>query len=281
MLCHGSQRGASRAECSCAWQNTGAASPAWCRQCPSTPVGLQEAAQLLQKNLSPARAQVMLSCLEFIPPHPPQAVGLLAQQGLKRIVIMPYLLGHGKHATLELQEVLEELRRANPQVAIHLAEGLGADPRIADLAAERVRQLEAVEGRSKRPAGVLLVKAGTKTQYDDCLWLEQLGQMVEKALGVGYAVAVAQSHYGDPTMEAATARLVEQRKVSSLICVPYLLFPGLILQRNVLGTLGKLQQQYPNVPMQVTPPLGTDERLVAVAADRIKDVWQRAEAGGA
>jgi sirohydrochlorin ferrochelatase len=233
--------------------------------------------------LTPARAQVVLSCLEFIQPHPPQAVQALAQQGLRRIVVVPYLLGHGKHATLELQEVLETLRGENPQVELLLADGLGADARLADLVVERVRGLGAplVRPTASRPAGVLIVKAGTKTQYDDCRWLEELGRMVENGLGMGYAVAVAQSHYGDPTMEAAAARLVGQRRVSSLTCVPYLLFPGLILQRNVLGTMNRLQEQYPDLPMAVTPPLGTDPRLVAVAADRVQEVWRRAESGQA
>jgi sirohydrochlorin cobaltochelatase len=286
LLCHGSQRGTSRAECSCAWKLdralNGAGVPAWCRQCPSTAPGLQDAADRLQKRLTPARAQVVLSCLEFIQPHPPQAVRLLAQQGLRRIVVAPYLLGHGKHATLELQEVLEALRAGNPGVDIQLADGLGADPRLADLVAERVRDLGAPQPppAADRPAGVLVVKAGTKTQYDDCRWLEELGRMVERDLGLGYAVEVAQSHYGDPTMEAAAARLVEQRRVSSLTCVPYLLFPGLILQRNVLGTMTRLQEQYPGLPMRVTPPLGTDDRLVAVAADRVQEVWRRPQAAG-
>ena len=38
-------------------------------------------------------------------------------------------------------------------------------------------------------------------------------------MGEGYAVEVAQSHYGDPTMEFAAARLIGERGVSSLICV--------------------------------------------------------------
>ncbi len=281
MLCHGSQRGASRAECSCAWKFGGSEAPEWCLQCPSTPVGLGETARLLQAQLSPACSQVVLSCLEFIQPHPPQAVRALAQQGLRRMVIAPFLLGHGKHATLELQEVLEDLRRENPGVEIHLADGLGADPRIAALVEERVRALGAppVRPTPDRPAGVLVVKAGTKTQYDDCRWLAELGGMVENGLGLGYAVAVAQSHYGDPTMESAAARLVEQRRVSSLTCVPYLLFPGLILQRNVLGTMSRLQEQYPALPMSVTPPLGADPRLAGVAADRIQEVWRRVDGG--
>ena len=138
LLCHGSQRGTSREECSCAWVAENGDSPAWCRNCPSTPQGLAEASHRLQAALGEAEAKVLLSCLEFIQPHPDQAVQILAEQGLQRLVIMPYLLGHGKHATEEMEEVLGELRANLPQVQLELTQGLGADPRMADLVVERV-----------------------------------------------------------------------------------------------------------------------------------------------
>ena len=239
---------------------------------------MKEAADRLQLELGESQAHVLLSCLEFIQPHPDQAVEDLAEKGLKEVVVMPYLLGHGKHATEELDEVLDEAREQTPQVRLQLAPGFGADGRLADLVVDRVMDLDgdpALKPESDRTIGVLVVKAGTKTQYDDCIWLRELGQMVEQQLGPHYAVDVAQSHYGDPTMESACASLVEERKVSSLICVPYLFFPGMILKRNVLGGMARAQEKYPEIPMHVAPPLGVDDRVVAVAADRIREIWGR------
>ena len=282
LLCHGSQRGASRDECSCAWAADGARFPAWCPGCPNTPVGLQDVAARLRHSLADAAGSVIVSCLEFLPPHPPQAVAMLAQQGVNRVVVQPYLLGNGKHATLEMDEVLDDIAAAAPGVAVYLADGLGADRRIADLVRDRIAALPQHAARpaaAGRPVGILLVKAGTQTRYDDCLWLQELGSWVEQDLtandhSADYAVAVAQSHYGDPTMEDAAARLLRDRRAASIICVPYLFFPGLILQRNVLGTMRRLQETYPDTPMWVAPPLGVDDRLVAVAGDRIRAAQQ-------
>ena len=272
LLCHGSQRGASRDECSCAWSADGARFPAWCLGCPNTPVGLREAGQRLAESLGSDAEQVIVSCLEFLPPHPPEAVSILAQAGLKRVVVAPYLLGNGKHATLEMDEVLDDIAAESPGVEVHLAQGLGADVRIADLVRDRIAALPERVGQSLdgRPVGILLVKAGTQTRYDDCLWLKELGSWVERDLGEQYAVSVAQSHYGAPTMEAAAAELVDERGVGSIICAPYLFFPGLILQRNVLGTMSRLQETYSEIPMSVAPPLGVDDRLVQVASDRVR-----------
>lgn len=272
LLCHGSQRGASRDECSCAWAADGARFPAWCLGCPNTPVGLREAARRLSESLSDDAERVVVSCLEFLPPHPPEAVSILAEAGLNRVIIAPYLLGNGKHATLEMEEVLEDIAAQTPNVEIRLADGLGADLRIAELVRDRIAALpdQVREPTGDGPVGILLVKAGTQTRYDDCLWLKELGSWVERDLGDGYAVAVAQSHYGDPTMEHAAAELVHQRGVGSIICAPYIFFPGLILRRNVLGTMRRLQEEYPDIPMSVAPPLGVDDRLVAVASDRVR-----------
>ena len=297
LLGHGSQRGTSKAECSCAWlqpktpSGIPSATPAWCRDCPSTPDGLREAANRLQGILEIDQSQIILSCLEFIEPFPTKAVQILNERGFHQVVLAPFLLGNGKHATLEMNEILEEVRGQLPGIQLHLADGLGADPDLAGLVVQRVRELE----ESIKPAagnlemgepvagepvsgrrGVLVVKAGTKTEYDDCVWLEDLGKMVEGQLGTEHAVAVAQSHYGDPTMDVAAARLVETRQVSSIMCVPYLFFPGIILQRNVIGGLEQIKERYPHVAMSVTPPLGVDDRIVAITADRVRQVWRQA-----
>ena len=278
MLAHGSQRGTTRAECSCFWKSVSPRPPSWCPNCPSTAQGLQDAAQKLQDSLG-AQAQVILSCLEFIEPHPDRAVQTLREQGLQRVVLAPFLLGNGKHATLEMDELLEDLRAQEPGLQLHLANGLGAEFDMADLVAQRVRSLPAtnpIRSREAATTGVMIVKAGTKTEYDDCVWLEELGQMVESELGPGFAVAVAQSHYGDPTMDSAAAQLVQERGASRLITVPYLFFPGMILKRNVLGEMDRLQKTYPALPMAVTPPLGVDDRVIKVAAQRVREVWKQA-----
>ena len=283
LLAHGSQRGTDRSECSCAWADLAPEPPSWCLECPSTPKGLRSVADRLQTALGLNSHQIILSCLEFIEPHPEQAVKMLQERGFRRVALLPFLLGSGKHATLELAEIVADMRVKTPDVQLFLAEGLGADPLMANLVVQRIRDINSpvnFQPNDGHSSGIMLVKAGTKTIYDDWRWLEELGTMVEQRLGPGYAVGVAQSHYGDPTMPVAAGRLVEERHVSSITYVPYLFFPGLILKRNVLGGMSLLREQYPYLPMAVTPPLGPDERLVSLAAQRVRDLWAQAHRGG-
>jgi sirohydrochlorin ferrochelatase len=159
------------------------------------------------------QSQMVLSCLEFIEPFPPEAVKMLDDRGIHNVVLAPFLLGNGKHATLEMNEILEEVRGQLPGIQLHLAAGLGLDPNLADVVVQRVRELEGS---------------------------------------------------------------TDLRGVSSIMCVPYLFFPGIILQRNVIGGMEQIKERYPKVAMSVTAPLGVGDKIVAITADRVRQVWNQA-----
>jgi sirohydrochlorin ferrochelatase len=77
-------------------------------------------------------------------------------------------------------------------------------------------------------------------------------------------------------MDVAAAKLAETRGVSAIMCVPYIFFPGIILQRNVIGGLEEIKERYPHIAMSVTPPLGVDDKIVAITADRVRQAWNQA-----
>ena len=249
--------------------------------------GLREMVSRLQARLdadsAACRSKVVMACLEFIQPDLAAAVGSLVDQGCGDITVMPFLLGQGTHTTEDLDEEIARSLAAHPQARISAAESFGADPALADIAAARVMQqpaaLNALNGTGSggaKPTGVLLVKAGTRSPAENHRWLHTLGDMLEERLGAGYPVAVAQSHFGAPTMDEAARELVERRGAASVTCVPYIFFPGLILTRNIMGGLDTLRQRYPRIPFSLTPTLGVDARLVDLTARRILSAQQPA-----
>lgn len=235
--------------------------------------GLREMVNRLQERLAENNARVVMACLEFIQPDLPQAVGSLVSDGRTAITVMPFLLGQGTHTNDDLEEEIARSLDAYPQARIKASEVFGPDPALVEIVLQRVQAQELpLNGKSTdAPTGVMLVKAGTRSATEDHLWLYDMGIMLEKRLGAGYAVAVAQSHFGSPTMEEAAVELVEKRKVSSITCVPYIFFPGLILTRNIMGGLKTLGQKYPGVGFDVTPTLGVEDGLVELTARRILD----------
>lgn len=235
--------------------------------------GLREMVRRLQARLGEDNARVRMACLEFIQPDLPKAVEGLVSEGCADITVMPFLLGQGTHTTDDLEEEIARSLEVSPQARIKASDVFGPDPALVEIVAERVQSNEvSLNGRSgDAPAGVMLVKAGTRSAAEDHQWLFKMGGMLEERLGVGYAVAVAQSHFGSPTMEEAAAELVEGQGVSAITCVPYIFFPGLILTRNILGGLESLGQKYPDVGFEVTPTLGVEEGLVELTARRVLD----------
>ena len=235
--------------------------------------GLQEMVRRLQVRLGEDGARVRMACLEFIQPDLPKAVAGLVSEGCTDITVMPFLLGQGTHTTDDLEEEIARSLEVSPQARIKASDVFGPDPALVEIVVERVQSNGvSVNGRSgDAPTGVMLVKAGTRSAAEDHRWLFKMGNMLEERLGDGYAVAVAQSHFGSPTMEEAAAELVEGQGVSAITCVPYIFFPGLILTRNILGGLESLGQKYPDVGFEVTPTLGVEEGLVELTARRVLD----------
>ena len=239
--------------------------------------GLQEMVRRLQVRLGESSAKVRMACLEFIQPDLPQAVSGLVSEGCTDITVMPFLLGQGTHTTDDLDEEIARSLEVSPQARIKASSVFGPDPALVEIVLSRVKaQGVSQNGNSGgAPAGVMVVKAGTRSAAEDHQWLFKLGSMLEERLGAGYAVAVAQSHFGPPTMEEAVAELVEKQGVSTVTCVPYIFFPGLILTRNILGGLKSLGQKYPDVGFEVTPTLGVEDGLVELTARRVLDASDR------
>jgi precorrin-6A/cobalt-precorrin-6A reductase len=70
------------------------------------------------------------------------AVKKLVARGADSIVIVPMFFADGMHIRHDIPEEIAELTAALPGVAITMAGHIGADPRIADILLERVREVE-------------------------------------------------------------------------------------------------------------------------------------------
>ena len=240
--------------------------------------GLRKIVQRLQSRLGDDRVKVVLACLEFIEPDLVQAVAGLVDEGINDVTVMPFLLGKGTHVR---EDLIEETRRAmseRPSAQIQAASSFGCDPTMAEIVVERVlaqsAKLNGAPPTRENAKGVVLVKAGTRSSAEDHSWLFELGAIVEQSLGNGYAVAVAQSHFGEPTFEAAVRELVVNRNVSSIICVPYIFFPGLILSRNIIAGVDQAKDRYQHVEFSVAQTIGVDDKLIEATAQKVLTVWE-------
>ena len=100
--------------------------------------GLLEVAQklshLLDQTVTPAY-------MAHGRPSLPEAVQAKILEGSLHIVVMPLFLFRGIHVTVDIHEELREIRAQHPNVEIEFTKELGADDGIANLAAQRIKEV--------------------------------------------------------------------------------------------------------------------------------------------
>jgi sirohydrochlorin ferrochelatase len=80
--------------------------------------------------------------LQFHHPDLEEGVARVIERGADRVVVIPYFLFCGVHLQEDIPELMERLRATYRGRAEILFGGhLGVDPRIADIVAERIREV--------------------------------------------------------------------------------------------------------------------------------------------
>lgn len=64
----------------------------------------------------------------------------LVEKGTDEICVVPYFLFEGVHIRRDIPEEIEEFLKTGSKVKITLGKTLGADPRLADVLADRIEQ---------------------------------------------------------------------------------------------------------------------------------------------
>lgn len=243
-----------------------------------TDLGLEEIRRRLQLRFNHGQ-RVCMAGLEFTPPSLEEAVLKLASDGTTYILVMPFFLFQGKHLKEEIPHDIERIKSLVPRVSLRLTDNLGLDSRLLDMVEERIKSVFAgIQTRSDgvgignnqdKRAGVVLVRRGSRPEYDDGEDLFKLAENISQRLAL--PVEPAQAQFGHPAMAEAIQSLVT-RGSKMIIVMPYLLFPGKVLYDNVVVDVNKARAFYPHIDFLITPTLGVDERLVDLAMDRIQAI---------
>lgn len=86
--------------------------------------------------------RVDYASLQLSEPDLAEVVRAQAASGMGQITVLPFLIAVGQHVKVDIPEALAELGRQLPEVEMRLAGPLGADPRLAEILAERAREME-------------------------------------------------------------------------------------------------------------------------------------------
>lgn len=76
--------------------------------------------------------------LQLAEPGFSEVVKNIVEKGVVKIVVMPLLLFSGNHVLKDIPDEIENEKRKYPDVGFYYANNLGADKRIARIAADRI-----------------------------------------------------------------------------------------------------------------------------------------------
>lgn len=235
----------------------------------ATDAGLAEVVRRLQRRVGSALI-VRLAGFEFTRPSLAEAIAESAAAGAERVTVVPYFLFGGREVRIKIPAELDELRGRHPGLDIRYADCLGPDPLMADVCADRVRELlESANWRRSAPAdaklALVVVSRGSRASEADA-GLRRLTAMVAERLGVTI-FSHAQAEIGDPRLPAAAGTVIAAG-ATAVAVQPYLVFPGSVLLDTVKPALEQVRLAHPAVPVAAARILGIDDRMLDLALDR-------------
>lgn len=106
-----------------------------------------EATETLAEVTAMVRDRVSYDLVEYASlqiSEPPLGVVVekMAAEGVEKIVVMPFLIALGVHVKTDIPEELDALSKKHPGLELHLTGPLGADPRLAEIVVDRVKETE-------------------------------------------------------------------------------------------------------------------------------------------
>ena len=80
-------------------------------------------------------------------------------------------------------------------------------------------------------------------------------------------IEAAHMELADPTIEQAYDKCVNNG-ATEIIAHPYMLSPGRHAIRDIPNMVAEIALKYPNIPFEVTEPLGLDQHIIEVIKKR-------------
>ncbi|MFQ3320451.1 MAG: sirohydrochlorin cobaltochelatase [Natronomonas sp.] len=205
--------------------------------------------------------------LELAEPSIGDAIGSLAPSG-SDVTVLPLSLFAASHVKADIPLIVNEAR-SEYDVTVHSGQHLGVHPAIVELLDERAAAVEERLGVDRTEDDVVVVVCARGSSDPDSNGdVHKLSRLLYE--GRAFA-GVEASFIGvtEPLLEE-TLHTVAKRRPDAVVVLPYMLGDGVLTERIHDGA-AEFDADYPYVDADSGEPLGTDERLLAVLADRFEE----------
>lgn len=220
----------------------------------------EAAAAALQRRL-PGR-DVAAGYLEFARPTIGESLAGLAARGARRIVAAPAMLLAAAHVKRDLPAEVDAFKAAYPEVEVRIARDLASEPKLLDVAAERI----AAAAPSRRGAALLLVVGRGASDPAANATIAKQACLLRQAMGFAEA-ASAFSGIAHPRVDAALDGAA-RRGFEDIVVLPYFLFAGVLVKRIQAQTAAAMAR-FPAVRFVMAGHLGCHPAVIDAFSDRI------------
>jgi len=92
--------------------------------------------ELLRRSV-PGDMEVRAAHMEIESPSIAEAIDACAAEGATEIIVSPYMLAHGRHASEDVPRLARAAAQGHPGLRLRVTECLGAHPALAQVILER------------------------------------------------------------------------------------------------------------------------------------------------
>ncbi|WP_435066673.1 CbiX/SirB N-terminal domain-containing protein [Haloplanus sp. C73] len=211
---------------------------------------------------------VDVAYLELAEPTISEAIDTLAP-AYGTVTVVPLSLFGASHVKNDVPLAVQTARAEHADLTINYGSHLGVHPSIVDLLDERVRDVEADLGVDRADDDVtVVICARGSSDPDSNADVHKLARLLYEGREFDRVEA---SFIGVTTpLLDETLHTVTKKRPDAVVVVPYMLGDGTLTQR-ILDRTAEFDDEYPYVAAAAGDPLGTDDRVVDVLADRFQE----------
>jgi precorrin-8X/cobalt-precorrin-8 methylmutase len=207
--------------------------------------------------------------LEFASPTIADAAVANVQAGATQVALVPGVLLAARHAKNDMPAEMLALARDFPQVDFHFGAPMSLDPKLLQLAQERIVEAEATSPQTVRRSDTCLVVVGRGTTDPDANGeVAKLARMLEEGMGFG-AVMVCYSVTAQPLV-ADGLRRAARLGYTRLVVLPFFLFDGVLVKR-IYAAADELAQREPAVEVLKAKYFGVHPLVADVMIARARE----------
>jgi sirohydrochlorin ferrochelatase/(2Fe-2S) ferredoxin len=205
--------------------------------------------------------------IELEEPSIGEAIGSLAPS-VSDVTVVPLSLFAASHVKADVPLVVNEAR-AEHDIDVHGGRHLGVHPALVELLDDRVESVERELGVDRTDDDVLVVLCARGSSDPDSNGdVHKLARLLYEGRDF---VDVEAAFIGvtEPLLEDAL-HTVSKRRPDAVVVVPYMLGDG-VLTGRIRDQTAEFDDEYPYAVADCGDPLGTDDRLLDVLADRFEE----------